>query len=50
MSSKIKGFHKVKEGIELICEEEKGISRRTYTYFVTINEEDFKRIKKEFEK
>jgi hypothetical protein len=32
------------EGVELLCEEERGITKRTYIYSVIITKEDFKKI------
>ena len=50
MTQSITKIHQVIEGIEIIYEEERGISKRTYTQSLVIDKKDFKKIKEMMDK
>ena len=43
-------IRKVHDGVELVCEEERGFTKRRFIYSFVINKEQLKKIEEEMEK
>jgi hypothetical protein len=46
--TEITQMHKCNEGVELICEEERGLSKRRYVFSLVLTEQDIDKINKKF--
>jgi len=46
----IRDIHKVNEGVEVVFEEERGFSKRTYVHSLVIDKELLQKIKEKMEK
>jgi len=45
METKISEVHKVNEGVEVVFEEERGVTKRTFVHSLVIGDENFKKIR-----